>query len=266
MTEDNSAKVSLWGGRFGSGPAAALTELSRSTQFDWRLAQHDIAGSKAHARVLHRAGLLDDDQLAGLLAGFDQLAADVAAGTFGPEPDDEDVHTTLERGLIDRVGVDLGGRIRAGRSRNDQIATLIRRYLREQARLISAGVLDVVDALIAQATAAGEAPIPGRTHLQHAQPVLLAHHLLAHVWPLLRDLDRITGSYSVRTMPSCVKSVPLLNSKLTISRMTSLGVKCSPAVSLDCSENLRIRSSKTYPISNDSISDRSISWKDFTTR
>ena len=191
MTEDNSAKVSLWGGRFGSGPAAALTELSRSTQFDWRLAQHDIAGSKAHARVLHRAGLLDDDQLAGLLAGFDQLAADVAAGTFGPEPDDEDVHTTLERGLIDRVGVDLGGRIRAGRSRNDQIATLIRRYLREQARLISAGVLDVVDALIAQATAAGEAPIPGRTHLQHAQPVLLAHHLLAHVWPLLRDLDRI---------------------------------------------------------------------------
>ncbi len=180
----------LWGGRFAGGPADALAELSRSTHFDWRLARHDVAGSRAHARVLHAAGLLDDDQLAGMLSALDALDADVATGAFVAGPDDEDVHTALERGLIERAGPELGGRLRAGRSRNDQIATLIRMYLREQARHLAGRVLDVADALVAQAAAAGDAPMPGRTHLQHAQPVLLAHHLLAHVWPLLRDVER----------------------------------------------------------------------------
>ncbi|MCV2393375.1 argininosuccinate lyase [Actinotalea sp. M2MS4P-6] len=180
----------LWGGRFAGGPADALAELSRSTHFDWRLARHDLAGSRAHARVLHGAGLLDDGQLAGMLSALGALDADVASGAFVAGPDDEDVHSALERGLIERAGPDLGGRLRAGRSRNDQIATLIRMYLREQARLLAGRVLDVVDALVAQADAAGDAPMPGRTHLQHAQPVLLAHHLLAHAWPLLRDVAR----------------------------------------------------------------------------
>ncbi|MDO8107473.1 argininosuccinate lyase [Isoptericola sp. b441] len=180
----------LWGGRFAGGPADALAELSRSTHFDWRLARHDLAGSRAHARVLHSAGLLDDDQLAGMLAALDALDADVASGAFVPGPADEDVHSALERGLIERAGADLGGRLRAGRSRNDQIATLIRMYLRDQARHLAGRVLDVADALVAQADAAGTAAMPGRTHLQHAQPVLLAHHLLAHVWPLLRDVRR----------------------------------------------------------------------------
>lgn len=180
----------LWGGRFEGGPAVALAELSRSTHFDWRLARHDIAGSRAHARVLHGAGLLDDDQLAGMLSALDALDADVASGAFAPGPDDEDVHSALERGLIERAGPDLGGRLRAGRSRNDQIATLIRMYLRDQARHLAGRVLDVVDALTDQAAEAGDAPMPGRTHLQHAQPVLLAHHLLAHAWPLLRDVAR----------------------------------------------------------------------------
>ncbi|GAB4069279.1 argininosuccinate lyase [Angustibacter speluncae] len=181
----------LWGGRFTGGPAEALAELSRSTHFDWRLARLDIAGSRAHARVLHRAGLLDDDALAGMLDALDRLDADVASGAFGPEPSDEDVHGALERGLIDRAGADLGGRLRAGRSRNDQIATLVRMYLRENARRVAGGVLDVVEALVDQAAAHPGAPMPGRTHLQHAQPVLLAHHLLAHAWPLLRDVDRL---------------------------------------------------------------------------
>ncbi|MCB2178107.1 MAG: argininosuccinate lyase [Actinomycetales bacterium] len=180
----------LWGGRFAGGPADALAELSRSTHFDWRLARHDVAGSRAHARVLHGAGLLDDDQLAGMLAALDALDADVASGAFVAGPDDEDVHSALERGLIERAGPDLGGRLRAGRSRNDQIATLIRMHLREQARHLAGRILDVADALVVQADAAGAAPMPGRTHLQHAQPVLLAHHLLAHVWPLLRDVER----------------------------------------------------------------------------
>jgi argininosuccinate lyase len=180
----------LWGGRFAGGPADALAELSRSTHVDWRLADVDLRGSIAHARVLHRAGLLDATGLAGMVAALEELRADVASGAFGPQPSDEDVHSALERGLIERAGADLGGRLRAGRSRNDQIATLVRMYLREQARHLAGRVLDVVDALVAQATAAGDAPMPGRTHLQHAQPVLLAHHLLAHAWPLLRDVGR----------------------------------------------------------------------------
>ena len=182
--------MSRWGGRFAAGPSQALAALSLSTHFDWRLAGHDIAGSGAHARVLHGAGLLTDDELAAMVAALGRLRADVASGAFGPEPSDEDVHTALERGLIDRAGPDLGGKLRAGRSRNDQIATLVRMYLREQARCVSGLLLDVVDALIDQAAAHGEAPMPGRTHLQHAQPVLLAHHLLAHAWPMLRDVER----------------------------------------------------------------------------
>jgi len=180
----------LWGGRFAGGPADALAALSRSTQFDWRLAPQDIAGSKAHARVLHAAGLLDDAALAGMLDALERLLADVESGAFGPAESDEDVHGALERGLIERAGADLGGRLRAGRSRNDQIATLVRMYLRDSARDIAGLALDVVDALVAQAEAAGDAIMPGRTHLQHAQPVLLAHHLLAHAWPLLRDVER----------------------------------------------------------------------------
>lgn len=180
----------LWGGRFASGPADALAALSRSTQFDWRLAGEDITGSVAHAHVLHKAGLLSDEDTDRMVAALEALRADVESGAFGPAPDDEDVHGALERGLIERAGAELGGRLRAGRSRNDQIATLVRMYLRRQARVLTALVLDVVDALIGQAEAAGDAPMPGRTHLQHAQPVLLAHHLLAHAWPLLRDVQR----------------------------------------------------------------------------
>jgi argininosuccinate lyase len=183
--------LSLWGGRFSGGPADALAELSRSTHFDWRLALHDIAGSRAHARVLHGAGLLADDDLAAMLDALARLAADVESGEFVPAPGDEDVHTALERGLIERAGPDVGGRLRAGRSRNDQVATLVRMYLREHARTVAGLVVDVVDALIAQAERHPSVAMPGRTHLQHAQPVLLAHHLLAHAWPLLRDVERL---------------------------------------------------------------------------
>ena len=184
------AKVSLWGGRFAGNPSEALARLSKSTHFDWRLAPYDIAGSRAHARVLHRAGLLDDAGLAAMLDGLGRLLVDVQSGTFGPDEDDEDVHTALERGLIERAGADVGGRLRAGRSRNDQVATLFRMYLRDHARTMSALVLEVVDALVTQSHQHIDVAMPGRTHLQHAQPVLLAHHLLAHAWALLRDVER----------------------------------------------------------------------------
>jgi len=182
---------SLWGGRFESGPAEAMARLSLSTHFDWRLAPYDIAGSRAHARVLHAAGLLTDEELAGMQKALDELLADVESGAFTPVLQDEDVHTALERGLIDRAGVELGGKLRAGRSRNDQVATLFRMWLRDAARRVAAGVLDVVDALAAQSETHFGAVMPGRTHLQSAQPVLLSHHLLAHAHALLRDVDRL---------------------------------------------------------------------------
>lgn len=191
QTDQPAERVSLWGGRFAGGPSEALAELSRSTHFDWRLAPYDIAGSRAHARVLHTAGLLDETALAAMLQALEQLRADVASGVFAPDPDDEDVHTALERGLIERAGPEVGGRLRAGRSRNDQVATLFRMYLRDHARVVGGHVLDVVAALLQQAREHLDVAMPGRTHLQHAQPVLLSHHLLAHAWALLRDVERL---------------------------------------------------------------------------
>jgi argininosuccinate lyase len=184
----------LWGGRFAGGPSDALAALSKSTHFDWRLAPYDLAASQAHAAVLHRAGLLSDDELAGLHAGLDRLAGRVADGSLRPADTDEDVHGALERLLIEEVGAGLGGRLRAGRSRNDQVATLFKAFLRDHARVLAGLLLDLVDALAEQADRhLGPEPtvMPGRTHLQHAQPVLLSHHLLAHCWPLVRDVGRL---------------------------------------------------------------------------
>ncbi|MFN8076379.1 MAG: argininosuccinate lyase [Kineosporiaceae bacterium] len=186
-----SAPLKLWGGRFASGPAQALEALSASVHFDWVLAPYDLAGSRAHARVLRGAGLLTDDELATMIAGLDALEADVASGAFVGTPADEDVHTALERGLIERVGPEIGGKLRAGRSRNDQVATLYRMYLRDRARAVADQLLALVDALLAQAQSHPLAPMPGRTHFQHAQPVLLAHHLQAHAHALVRDVHRL---------------------------------------------------------------------------
>ncbi|MFC6151944.1 hypothetical protein ACFPYK_21245, partial [Mumia xiangluensis] len=122
--EVTGERSALWGGRFASGPSPELEALSRSTHFDWRLAPYDLAGSRAHARVLSRSGLLTDDDLTSLLAGIDALEDDVASGAFSPEPGDEDVHTALERGLVERLGAELGGRLRADRSRLDQATDL----------------------------------------------------------------------------------------------------------------------------------------------
>ncbi|HSO69935.1 MAG TPA: argininosuccinate lyase, partial [Arachnia sp.] len=181
----------LWGGRFAGGPSEAMFALSKSTQFDWRLALHDVAGSRAHAKALRAAGLLDDQQAAAMDEGLAELARRVEAREFVAAESDEDVHGALERGLKEIVGAELGGRLRAGRSRNDQIATLIRSYLREEVRLIAQDVDQVIDALAAQADRHLGVVMPGRTHLQSAQPILLSHHLLAHAWPLVRDIDRL---------------------------------------------------------------------------
>ena len=182
--------VRLWGGRFESGPAEALARLSVSVQFDWRLAPYDLLASAAHARVLHQAGLLSDSELARLLAAIDDLGQACRTGSFRPTAADEDVHTALERGLLERAG-SLGGKLRAGRSRNDQIATDLRLYLRDHARLITLRLAELETALAGQAERHLATPAPGLTHLQHAQPVLFAHQLLAHVQAFARDVGRL---------------------------------------------------------------------------
>ena len=180
----------LWGGRFAGGPADAMAALSASVHFDWRLAPYDVRQTAAHARVLHRANLLSDDELSLVLAALDGLAADIDSGAFTPQPDYEDVHTAVERCLLERLGP-LGGKLRAGRSRNDQVATDFRLYLRDQAREIALGVADLQVALLDQAEDHVDTLAPGFTHLQHAQPVSFGHELAKHVHALGRDIDRL---------------------------------------------------------------------------
>ena len=194
---DGTNEGALWGARFATGPSPELAALSRSTHFDWELALYDIAGSHAHAKALASAGYLTADEERAMHEGLDGLARRITDGTLQAGPDDEDVHGALEQALIADVGPELGGKLRAGRSRNDQIATLVRMYLLDHSRTIARDILRVVDALVAQAETHPEAVMPGRTHLQHAQPVLLAHHLQAHAWPLVRDLERFRD-WSVR--------------------------------------------------------------------
>ncbi|MFI8633438.1 argininosuccinate lyase [Microbacterium sp. NPDC077663] len=192
---------SLWGGRFASGPSPELVALSRSTHFDWALALYDLRGSHAHARALGRAGYLTADEEARMHAGLDALGEAVQTGELAATEADEDVHGALEAALIREVGPELGGKLRAGRSRNDQIATLVRLFLLDHSRVIARDLVRIIDAIVAQAEAHPEAIMPGRTHLQHAQPVLLAHHLQAHAWPLVRDLERLRD-WSVRASVS----------------------------------------------------------------
>ncbi|HWM36995.1 MAG TPA: argininosuccinate lyase [Streptomyces sp.] len=213
QTDAGDQDVRLWGGRFADGPSAALEKLSASVHFDWRLAPYDIAGSRAHARVLHKAGLLTAEELQQMTAGLDVLERDVADGSFTGTIADEDVHTALERGLLERLGAELGGKLRAGRSRNDQVATLFRMYLRDHARILGGLLADLQEALIGLAEAHPDVAMPGRTHLQHAQPVLFAHHVLAHAQALSRDAERLR-QWDARTAVSPYGSGALAGSSL----------------------------------------------------
>jgi argininosuccinate lyase len=227
-------RTSLWGGRFEGGPAEALARLSVSVHFDWRLAPYDLLGSTAHARVLHRAGLLDAEELARMLAALDELRSEVAAGTFRPRVEDEDVHTALERGLLEKLGA-LGGKLRAGRSRNDQVATDLRLYLRDHARLVVKRLADLEQALLDQAARHLDTPAPGMTHLQHAQPVLFAHQLLAHVQAFARDVHRLRD-WDLRASVSPLGSGALAGSSLPldpISVAAELGFGSAAPNSMD---------------------------------
>ena len=180
----------LWGARFRSPPDPALMRLSSSPPNHYRLAFYDLVSSQAHARELERAGLLTDAECAEIVAALGAMRREVGAGTLIPAAGDEDVHTFLERVLVERLGP-LGGKLRAGRSRNDQAANNLRLYLRSVARDIVAALIGLQDALIEQASRHIETLAPGFTHLQPAQPIVFAHLLLAHAQAFARDADRM---------------------------------------------------------------------------
>jgi argininosuccinate lyase len=230
-----TAEGALWGGRFSSGPSPELSRLSKSTQFDWQLGGYDILGSQAHAKALARAGYLTSSELVAMNAALERLRVAWADGSFAELESDEDVHGALERGLIEIAGPELGGKLRAGRSRNDQIATLIRLYLLDHGQAISELVMHLIDATVSQAEAHPDAAMPGRTHLQHAQPVLLSHHLLAHAWPLVRDLERVRD-WAVRASFSPYGSGALAGSSLGLDGQlvaTELGLTAPTENSID---------------------------------
>lgn len=180
----------LWGARFKHGPSAALSALSRSPEAYFSLAAYDLEGCRAHAYELQRAGLLDERETGLMVSAIGQLAQDYQRGTLQPSPDDEDVHTFIERVLTERLG-ELGGKLRAGRSRNDQTANDLRLYLRDNARKIVAALLALQTALVVQAERHTESIAPGFTHLQQAQPIVFGHQLMAHAQSFARDVERI---------------------------------------------------------------------------
>ena len=180
----------LWHGRFEGGPAAELMAFTESLSFDQRLWPDDIEGSRAHVRGLARSGIISDLERDQVLAALDTVAAELGGGTFAFAPSDEDIHTAVERRVTELAGA-AGAKLHTGRSRNDQSATDVRLWCKRELMVVARRVVDLQVVLLQRADAAGEVYLPGYTHLQRAQPVLLAHHLLAHGWALGRDVDRL---------------------------------------------------------------------------
>jgi argininosuccinate lyase len=175
--------------RFSEPPDPVFQRLNASVEFDRRLALHDIAGSRAHARALRAAGVLEDDELARLDDALGAVARELEEGEFRFQPDDEDVHMAIERRLTEIAGP-VGGKLHTGRSRNDQVATDTALYVRERCDVAIGLVAALMQRLLELAERHSEWPMPGYTHMQRAQPVYLGHHLLAHFWMLARDARR----------------------------------------------------------------------------
>src|SRR5437016_7243229 len=185
--------MSLWKERFRVAPAEQVVAFTESLSFDRRLAGDDLAGSRAHVRGLERAGILTAGERESLLGAFDQVGDELEGGRFAFSEGDEDIHTAIERRVTELAG-DVGAKLHAGRSRNDQVATALRLYARRELRTMARSILGVQTVMADRAEEAGDAYLPGYTHLQRAQPVLRAHHLLAHCWALARDVDRLVAT------------------------------------------------------------------------
>ncbi len=207
--------MALWGGRFSERPADAVFALSRSVHFDWRLAPYDLRSSLAHLSVLESSGLLEASVVSSIRGALKELQSEVVSGEFLAIESDEDVHSALERGLTEKLGA-IGGSLRAGRSRNDQVATDLKLFAIDHMLEVASQILNLQDALIAKATEYGDAPAPGFTHLQHAQPVLFGHEIAKHVQSFERDLDRISD-WLKRTSVSPLGSGALAGSSLPLS-------------------------------------------------
>jgi len=179
----------LWAGRFGEGPADELLAFTVSLPYDRRLAVDDLAGSRAHVHMLERVGLLDEEERQVITAALERVAEELASGTFAFAPTDEDIHTAIERRVTEIAGP-TGAKLHTGRSRNDQVALDMRLYLKREGHVQVTRIHELQQVLLRRAEEATDVYLPGYTHLQRAQPVLLAHHLLAHFWALGRDLDR----------------------------------------------------------------------------
>lgn len=179
----------LWHGRFGEAPSDELLAFTVSLPVDRRLAVDDIEGSRAHVEMLAAVGLFTPDERVLLIAALEQVGRELASGTFSFAPTDEDIHTAIERRLTEIAGP-LGAKVHTGRSRNDQVALDLRLFLKREGRVQVARIHALQEVLLRLASEAGDRYLPGYTHLQRAQPVLLAHHLLAHLWALARDVDR----------------------------------------------------------------------------
>jgi len=188
-----SEKGHLWGGRFGSGPAEAFERLNASIPFDVRLAPYDVRGSIAHARMLGETGIISREEAEALVGGLESVLEEVEAGEFSWSLADEDVHTAVERRLREKVG-DVALKLHTGRSRNDQVALDLHLFCRDAAERIGEGLLEAMAALVEVAERHSDLVLPGYTHLQRAQPLLLSHHLLAHFWAFARDLGRLDAA------------------------------------------------------------------------
>ena len=233
-TESTQTGATLWGGRFADGPSDALFALSRSVQFDWRLAPYDLRSSLAHLAVLENSGLLPAEIVSKLRTALKELQSEVISGKFSPIDSDEDVHSALERGLTEKIGP-VGGAIRAGRSRNDQVATDLRLYAIDHLLAVAGQLTNLSEALIAKAAEYSDAPAPGFTHLQHAQPVIFGHEIAKHAHAFQRDLSRITD-WLERTSVSPLGSGALAGSSLPLNpeaTATELGFASSAGNSID---------------------------------
>jgi argininosuccinate lyase len=187
--------AALWHGRFADAPAEALLDFTESLSFDSRLAPDDLAGSRAHVDMLARVGLITEEERSVMGAALTRVEAELAAGTFTFLPLDEDIHTAVERRVTELAGP-AGAKLHTGRSRNDQVALDLRLYVRREGRVVGRKLCDLMQVLLRRAAQAHaeDVYLPGYTHMQRAQPVLLAHHLLAHFWALSRDVDRLADA------------------------------------------------------------------------
>ena len=226
--------MALWGGRFAQGPTGSVFALSRSVHFDWRLAPYDLRSSMAHLAILKKSGLIAAKDADAINAALKELAAQVSDGSFVPSDTDEDVHSALERGLTQKLGA-VGGALRAGRSRNDQVTTDLRLFSIDHMLEIATLITHLQSAILEKAAEYVNDPAPGFTHIQHAQPVSFGHELAKHAHAFARDLDRI-NDWLTRTSVSSLGAGALAGSSLALDpafTAKNLGFDATFANSID---------------------------------